>query len=279
MLVNTKEMLQIANEKKYAVPHANVVDQHTLKAAIKTCKELHMPLIIGWAEAHHKFITMEEVSHLCKLYLNDIDVPVAIHLDHGSSIDIAKKAIDLGFTSVMFDGSMLPIEENIQKTKEIVDYAHPLNVTVEAELGHVGNGLDEGIEETKADLYTKPKEAVRFVKETGIDSLAVAIGTAHGEYKQAPSIDYVRLAEIKKVVDIPLVLHGSSGTGLDKLNKCVECGINKVNICTDLLKAASTYLKENAGQKLYDSLSVEVEAAIKDCLKQYYKALKTQKSE
>ena len=278
MLVNTKEMLQIANEKNYAVPHANVVDQHTLKAAIKTCKELHMPLIIGWAEVHEKFITMEEVAHLCKLYLKDIDVPVAIHLDHGSSIDVAKKAIDLGFTSVMFDGSMLPIEENMQKTKEIVEYAHPLNVTVEAELGHVGNGSDEGIEETKADLYTKPEEAVRFVKETGIDSLAVAIGTAHGEYKQVPSIDYVRLAEIKKVVDIPLVLHGSSGTGLDKLNKCVEGGINKVNICTDLLKAASVYLKENADQ-LYDSLSVGVEDAIKDCLKQYYKALKTQKSE
>ena len=114
MLVNTKEMLEIANKKNYAVPHANVVDQHTLKAAIKTCKELQMPLIIGWAEVHEKFITMEEVEQLCKLYLKDIEVPVAIHLDHGSSIEVAKKAIDLGFTSVMFDGSMLPIEENIE---------------------------------------------------------------------------------------------------------------------------------------------------------------------
>ena len=264
MLVNTKEMLDKANEKNYGVPHANVVDQHTLKAAIKTCKELHMPLIIGWAEVHEQFITMEEVTHLCKLYLKDIDVPVAIHLDHGSSIEVAKKAIELGFTSVMFDGSMLPIEENIAKTKEIVEYAHPLGVTVEAELGHVGQGSDDDIEDTKADLYTKPEEAVRFVKETGIDSLAIAIGTAHGEYK--------------KVVDIPLVLHGSSGTGLDKLEKCVEGGINKINICTDLLKAASLYLKDNASEKLYDKLSIEVEDAIKDCLKEYYKSLKTQRA-
>lgn len=277
MLVNTKKMLDKANKKNYGIPHANVVDQHTLKAAIKACKELKMPLIIGWAEVHEPFITMEEVVHLSKLYLRDVDVSVAIHLDHGSSIEVVKKAIEFGFTSVMFDGSMLPIEENIAKTKEVVEYAHQLGITVEAELGHVGQGSDDDIEYKKADLYTKPEEAVRFVKETGIDSLAIAIGTAHGEYKKAPSIDYERLNEIKKVVDVPLVLHGSSGTGLDKLQKCVDGGINKINICTDLLKAGSLYLKENANKKLYDKLSLEVENAIKDCLKEYYKALKTQR--
>lgn len=277
MLVNTKEMLDKANEKNYGVPHANVVDQHTLKASIKACKELHMPLIIGWAEVHEPFITMEELVYLCKLYLKDVDVPVAIHLDHASSIEVVKKAIELGFTSVMFDGSMLPIEENIAKTREVVEYAHQLRVTVEAELGHVGQGSDDDIEDKKADLYTKPEEAVKFVKSTGIDSLAIAIGTAHGEYKKAPSIDYERLNKIKKVVDIPLVLHGSSGTGLEKLQKCVDEGINKINICTDLLKAGSLYLKENANKKLYDKLSLEVENAIKDCLKEYYKALKTQR--
>lgn len=276
MLANSKFLLEIAKKQNYAIPHANLIDQHTLKGIIKTCDELQKPIIVGWAEAHTPYITMEEAAVLTKYYSAKTNVPVVLHLDHGSSFETVKKAIDFGFTSVMFDGSMLPFHENVEKSREIVAYAHQLGVTVESELGHVGNGSDYELESAGLkDLYTKPEEAAEFIKLTGVDSLAVAIGTAHGEYVGTPEIDYVRLAELRKAVDIPLVLHGSSGTGLDKIAKCIDGGINKVNICTDLLKAAQNYLKEWAPTTTYDELSIHIEEAVKDCLKEYYKALRT----
>lgn len=276
MLANSKFLLETAKKQNYAIPHANLIDQHTLKGIIKTCDELQKPIIVGWAEAHTPYITMEEAAVLTKYYSAKTNVPVVLHLDHGSSFETVKKAIDFGFTSVMFDGSMLPFHENVEKSREIVAYAHQLGVTVESELGHVGNGSDYELESAGLkDLYTKPEEAAEFIKLTGVDSLAVAIGTAHGEYVGTPEIDYVRLAELRKAVDIPLVLHGSSGTGLDKIAKCIDGGINKVNICTDLLKAAQNYLKEWAPTTTYDELSIHIEEAVKDCLKEYYKALRT----
>lgn len=276
MLANSKFLLEQAMEGNYAIPHANIMDQHTIKAYISTCNELQMPLILGWAECHAPYISMEEASVLGKYYAEKTNMPVVLHLDHGSSFQTVKEAIAFGFTSVMFDGSMLPFEENVKLSKEIVDYAHKFGVTVESELGHVGNGSDylsEGV--NLKNLYTNPEDAKRFIELTNVDSLAVAIGTAHGEYVGVPEIDYERLYILRKELSIPLVLHGSSGTGLDKIAKCIDGGINKVNICTDLLKAAQNYFVNDASKLLYDKLSVGVEEAVSDCLKQYYQALRT----
>lgn len=274
MLANSKYLLEAAKKGNYAVPHTNIMDQHTCKAYIQTCEELKKPLIMGWAEIHAAYVSMEEAAFLTKFYAKKTNMPVVLHLDHGSSFERVKEAIRLGFTSVMFDGSMLPFEENVRISREIVEYAHLYGVTVESELGHVGEGREYDQDSVERN-YTNPAEAVEFVKQTGVDSLAVAIGTAHGEYVGTPEIDYHRLAELRKVLDLPLVLHGSSGTGLDKIAKCVDGGINKVNICTDLVKAAQNYMKQEAETKSYDKLSIGVEEEISNCLKAYYKVLRT----
>lgn len=277
MLANSKYLLEEARKGNYAIPHTNIMDQHSCRAYIHTCHELQKPLIMGWAEIHRPYISMEEAAEFTKFYAAKTNMPIVLHLDHGSSFEVAKQAIDLGFTSVMFDGSTLPFEENVRISKQIVEYAHNYGVTVESELGHVGEGKTYESEETnRKDLYTKPEEAVEFVKLTGVDSLAVAIGTAHGEYIGTPEIDYERLALLRKALNLPLVLHGSSGTGLEKIAKCIDGGINKVNIYTDLMKAAKIYLQSAVeGKELFDKLSLGIEDAICECLKGYYKALRT----
>ena len=198
---------------------------------------------------------------------------IALHYDHGFTIELVKKAIDVGFTSVMIDGSSLPFEENVAKTKEIVAYAHERNVTVEAEIGHVGEGDSYHVEGNT--MLTTPEEAKKFVEQTGVDSLAVSIGTAHGEYKGIPHLNFERLQEIATEVSIPLVLHGGSGSGDENLSKAVELGIAKVNICTDLLNAARDNTKDGyAERSYYDSVTLAKDG-FKDCLKHYYEVFHT----
>ena len=202
----------------------------------------------------------------------NITVPVALHLDHGT-YEGCKKCIDAGFSSIMFDGSKYPIEENVAKTKEIVAYAHERNVTVEAEIGHVGEGDSYHVEGNT--MLTTPEEAKKFVEQTGVDSLAVSIGTAHGEYKGIPHLNFERLQEIATEVSIPLVLHGGSGSGDENLSKAVELGIAKVNICTDLLNAARDNTKDGyAERSYYDSVTLAKDG-FKDCLKHYYEVFHT----
>lgn len=274
MLVNSKELFKKAQEGHYAIPSANILDMESIKYHVGVAQELGLPLIVGVAEAHlGDNLTLEDAALLGKKYADAASVPVVLHLDHGMSVETCKKAIDLGFTSVMIDASMKGFEENVAITKEVVEYAKEKDVSVEAEIGHVASNFDEN--DTDA-LYTTAEEAKKFCEESGCDSLAISIGTAHGVYKAKaiPEISFDRLAQIHAATDVPLVLHGGSGSGDDNLNRCAKEGISKVNIYTDLYLAAMASVDESEA-KDYLSLRAAIKAGIQSCLKHYYAVFET----
>ena len=274
MLVNSKELFKKAQQGHYAIPSANVLDMESIKYHVGVAQELGLPLIVGVAEAHlGDNLTLEDAALVGKKYADAASVPVVLHLDHGMSVETCKKAIDLGFTSVMIDASMKSFEENVDITKEVVEYAKAKDVSVEAEIGHVASNFDEN--DTDA-LYTTAEEAKKFCEESGCDSLAISIGTAHGVYKAKaiPEISFDRLAEIHAATDVPLVLHGGSGSGDDNLNRCAKEGISKVNIYTDLYLAAMASADESKA-KDYLSLRAAIKAGIQSCLKHYYSVFET----
>ena len=274
MLVNSKELFKKAQQGHYAIPSANVLDMESIKYHVGVAQEIGLPLIVGVAEAHlGDNLTLEDAALVGKKYADAASVPVVLHLDHGMSVETCKKAIDLGFTSVMIDASMKSFEENVAITKEVVEYAKAKDVSVEAEIGHVASNFDEN--DTDA-LYTTAEEAKKFCEESGCDSLAISIGTAHGVYKAKaiPEISFDRLAEIHAATDVPLVLHGGSGSGDDNLNRCAKEGISKVNIYTDLYLAAMASADESKA-KDYLSLRAAIKAGIQSCLKHYYSVFET----
>jgi len=244
MLVSTREMLKKAVEGKYAVGHFNINNLEWTKAVLLTAQETNSPVILGVSEGAAKYmggfkVIVGMVNGM--LEEQNITVPVALHLDHSTKFEDAMTALKSGFTSVMVDRSQLAYADNVKEVAEIVKAAHALGVTVEAELGHVGQGVE--YEATRDAGLTHPEEAASFIKDTGVDCLAVAVGTSHGVYKGVPKIDFDRLKAIKALVNAPLVLHGSSGTGDDNLKKCVELGINKINLFTDLNLSADHALR------------------------------------
>lgn len=268
MLVNSKEVLEKAKEEKYAVPHFNINNLEWTRFILEECEKEKSPVILGVSEGAKKYMVgFHTVTEMVKAMVEElqITVPVVLHLDHGSSVASCKEAIDAGFTSVMIDASKYSVEENIQMTKEVVEYAHQKNVTVEAEIGHVG-GEEDGVADELA--YAKIEDAIRLAKETGIDSLAPALGSVHGIYKGEPKLDFQRMMEIKEKTNLPLVLHGGSGIPDELIKKSVTCGICKLNINTDLqivwAKAVRSFLDEN--QSVYDPRKVikAGEQAIKD---------------
>lgn len=224
-----KRILIDAKKNNYAVPAPNVFSAETVEACFEAASTMRSPIIIDCAAIHD----IEKIAHITDYYSRKYDqVRFALNLDHGSTFEEAILAIRNGFTSIMVDRSQLSIEDNIRETKELVKIAHSVGVSVESELGHVGIGLQ--YEETRDKGLTNPKEAIYFVSETGIDCLAVAIGTSHGTYKGTPRIDFGLLEELNESIHIPLVLHGGSGTGDENLEKCVKKGIQKINLFTDL---------------------------------------------
>lgn len=269
MLVSSKEILEAANRSNYAIPATNFVDLVTLKSYIAVAEKLNKPLILQYAEGFKPFFPMGEAFELGRYYAERASVPVALHLDHGYTMSFIKEAIDLGFTSVMIDASEQSFEENTAATKEIVDYAHAKGVATEAEIGHVGSGSSLEDSEGSDTIYTEVEAAKAFVEQTGVDSLAVSIGTAHGQYKGIPKLNFQRLSEIKAAVDVPLVLHGGSGTGSDNLRRCCELGISKVNLCTDFLLAGHAGVKASAA-KDYLGLMGDAGTAIMAKLEEYY---------
>lgn len=272
MLVNTSQMLKMAKQYNYGIAQPNAWDSHSLRAIIRASQESNCPVIIGLAEAHFGYLSPEEMAHMVSFYAQKTDIPVALHLDHGSSYPALVRAVRAGFTSVMVDASQLPFAENIKTVAEIVKMAHAVDVTVEAELGHVGAGLDyENINVRAKDLFTNPEQAREFVEKTGIDSLAVAIGTAHGDYKGEPHLDLERLVEIAKTVEVPLVLHGGSGTGDERLERAISSGISKVNIFTDLTKAAAAEVNYATPITNYPDAGLLGETAIMECLQHYFR--------
>lgn len=244
MLLTGKELLLDAQKNKYAVGAFNVNNMEIIQAIIKAAEEMNSPVILQASQGGIKYAGIEYIASLGKLAGRNSKVPVALHLDHGTDFDQVMLCIRHGFTSVMIDGSRFPLEENIAYTKRVVDIAHAVGVTVEAELGKIGGTEDHITVDERDATFTDPLEAKRFVEETGVDYLAIAVGTAHGVYKGEPKLDYDRIKAIREVVDIPLVLHGSSGVPAESLQKAISLGICKINIDTDIRAAFAGAVKE-----------------------------------
>lgn len=283
MLVTTKEMFEKSRKEGYAIVAPDYWDSNSCKTYVETAEELGVPVILSFAQAHSEMLSVEEAYAIAKYYGEKASVPVAIHLDHGLDVETVKKAVDLGYTSVMIDASSQPYEVNVARTKEVCDYAHAHGVVVEAELGHVGSGdviTSENKEALENDnsIYTEVEMAKNFVAETGVDSLAVSIGTSHGLYKGTPVIDFDRLHELREALPIPLVLHGGSGSGDDNLERCATEGISKINVFTDFTIAALEAIKGQEYINLYKMIQDE-NAGIKEKLKYYFRLFHTGKAE
>lgn len=270
MIVNSKDILLKAKKDKYAIPHFNTNNLEWTRFILEECNEMNIPVIIGVSESSIKYmggykVVVDLIKDLDEAL--KIKIPVVIHLDHGSSFESVKKAIDNGFTSVMIDASRNNLDDNINITKKVVEYAKKFDVTVEAEIGIIG-GKEESIE--KNTIYTKVEEVMKFVKETNIDSLAPSIGNAHGIYKEKPNLNFELIKEINKLVNIPLVLHGASGISDEEIKKCISAGITKVNINTDLNLAWYNSVKKFINNNdVYDvrKIILSGEDALKQCIK------------
>lgn len=245
-LVTTKQLLLDAQKGGYAVGAFNVENMEMVQAVVAAAEKLQSPVIMQTTPSTVKYADLDYFYANIKVAAERADVPVVMHLDHGDSFELAMRALRAGYTSIMIDGSHNGFEENIAVTKAVVEACHPSNVPVEAELGKVG-GKEDDLDGGEGGGYTVASEAVEFVDATGIDSLAVAIGTAHGVYKGVPKLDVDRLSEIRKAVSVPLVLHGTSGVPDDAVKECIKRGICKVNYATDLRIAFSNGVKEVLG--------------------------------
>ncbi len=239
MIVSLKDQLAAAKKGGYAVGLFNVVSLEMLRGVFAAAKDTRSPLIVGCAEVMTKNISLEELIAVAKPMAEAADIPVTLHFDHAHSVDKIKRAIDLGFNSIMYDCSELPFEENVENLKKMVDYAHERGVCVEAELGSVA-GV-EGEEDAADDVgvFTPPEKAEEYIRRTGADALAVSIGNAHGAYKGKPELRFDILEEIARLTNVPLVLHGGSGIPEEDFKRAISMGITKVNIFTDINKAAA----------------------------------------
>ena len=265
MIVNLDYVLKKAQEGKYAVGLFNTTDTDMLEGAIKAAEELNSPIIIGTAEVLLPYGELDLIAPAMIEAAKRAKVPVVVHYDHGLTFDRCMQALRLGFSSIMYDGSLGDSEQNMLDTKQIVKIAHSFGATVEGEIGHVGEAA-AGDNET-SDMYTTPEEAAEFIEKTGVDALAIAIGTAHGAYKEKPRLDIERLKEIRSRVDVPLVLHGGSGLSDDDFRNTVREGIAKINIFTDLCNAGKKACFDNPDLSYLEMRNKKVEY-IKEAVKQ-----------
>ena len=286
MLISGKEILSVANQHGFAVPAFNAGSGQLLEAVMQACEELQSPVMIAIHPDELSFLTDSFVDQV-KYYANHTKLPVCIHLDHGASYEQVIHAIQLGFTSVMIDASHLPYEENVAITQKVVAAAHPVGVSVEAELGTIGdtgNSIEGGVTEV---IYTDPDVAQDFVERTGTDSLAVAIGTAHGIYPKniKPHLRHDILEEITKKVSIPLVLHGGSSNPDEEIAKAVKMGINKINISSDIKIVFANRLRDqlNSGDSemrepnvLFPPCMLETKKVAEDKIRLFNSANKAQ---
>lgn len=245
-LVTTTEMLNKAQEGKYAVGAFNVENMEMVMAVIGAAEELKAPVILQTTPSTVKYAGLDYYLANVKVAAERASVPVAMHLDHGSSFDLAMQALRTGYTSIMIDGSHESYEDNIAVSKAVVDASKPSNIPVEAELGKVG-GKEDDLDGGEGSAYTDPMQAKEFVERTGVSSLAIAIGTAHGLYSGEPKLDLDRLSEIREVVSVPLVLHGASGVPDEAVAESIRRGICKVNYATELRIAYSNGVKKVLG--------------------------------
>lgn len=243
-IISTKYLLRDAQAKGYAVPAFNIHNAETIQAILEVCSEMKSPVILAGTPGTFKHIALEEIYALCNAYSGSFGIPLALHLDHHESLDDIRHKVNAGVRSAMIDGSHFPFEENVKLVKSVVDFCHSRDCSVEAELGRLGGVEDDMSVDAENAFLTDPQKARRFVELTGVDSLAVAIGTAHGLYTKKPQIDFQRLAEIREVVDIPLVLHGASDVPDEYVRRTIELGVCKVNVATELKIAFATAVKK-----------------------------------
>lgn len=262
MLVSLKPLMEDAERKGYAVGAFNCPNLESVRAIVKAAEAVQMPAIMNFAEVHSEFISMEEIGEIMLYYAKKASVPICVHLDHGGSIESCIKAIRFGFSSVMIDASAQDYEENVKTTAEVVRLAHSVDVTVEAELGHIfssniGVGETSTVEtadtfEDLNDVYTDPATAKDFVERTGVDVLAIAFGTSHGIYTKKPVLDLDRITAIKKTIDIPFVMHGGSGLSKEEFQTAVRNGVRKINYYTYMTLAGGKAVKEALDKKQAD---------------------------
>lgn len=244
MLVTGNEILQDAHKNNYAVGAFNVNNMEIVQAIIEAAEETRSPVILQASQGGIGYAGVEYISALAKTAAENATVPVAIHLDHGTDFTQVMQCIRHGFSSIMIDGSKYDFEGNVAITQKVVEVCEAVGVSVEAELGKIGGTEDDITVAEKDATFTDPQEAKEFVERTKVDSLAIAVGTAHGVYQGTPDIDFERIETIKKLVNIPLVLHGSSGVADEDIAKAVTLGINKINIDTDLRQEFSNAIHE-----------------------------------
>lgn len=276
-LISLAQGLAHAQKQGYALGAFNVLDTHFLRALFAAAEQQRSPFIINIAEVHFKYVTLDQLVEAIKFEAAKHAIPVVLNLDHGLHFEAVMQAIRLGFTSVMFDGSTLSYEENIRQTREVVKAAHAVGVSVEAELGAVGG--DEGgalFGEADSEKFTDPRLAAEFVRETGIDTLAVAIGNAHGKYKGEPKLDFDRLVAIREQTGVPLVLHGGSGISDADFRRAISLGIHKINFYTGMSQAALDAVERSLASRntRYDEfaeLLMAVENAICETVMQQMK--------
>lgn len=241
---NTKEMLIKARKEGYAVPALNIHNLETIQTVVEAAVELKSPVILAATPGTMDYAGRAYIQAIVEVAARENDIPIAFHLDHHETIESIEESLKLGTKSVMIDGSHARFEENIDLTKRVADLAHRYGATVEAELGRLVGQEDDMIVEEIDAIYTDPDAVEEFVKRTGVDSLAVAIGTGHGVYESEPNLDFERLEKIKSLIDIPIVLHGASGIDKEDVQRSIELGCAKVNVSTELKQSFSSALRE-----------------------------------
>ena len=262
MLVSLNEILKIAEAKKCAVGSFNTPNLASMKAVIGAAEKLNTPVIIMHAQVHEEMglTTMEEIAPIMLFMADKASVPVCVHLDHGTDMSYVKRALDLGFTSVMYDGSELEKKMNYANTSIVDEMARKYGASVEAEIGSMG--AREGGGAGGESIYTDPDEARKFAENTGIDALACAFGTAHGLYAKEPKLDFPRLEKIGKLVSIPLVMHGGSGVSCEDYKRVIQLGIRKINYYTYMAKAGGDAVSKIKNGMLYHDVEIEATKAM-----------------
>ncbi|MFG6335734.1 MAG: class II fructose-bisphosphate aldolase [Lachnospiraceae bacterium] len=280
MLVTLKEVLKIAEEKKIAVGAFNAANLESLQAVITAAEELNLPVIMQFAQCHEPWVPLALIGPIMVAEAKKASVPVCVHLDHGETLDYLEKALEIGFTGIMYDGSVLPYAENLKNTKRAVEMAAKTGACVEAELGSMGK-RESGAGDADGDdtkIYTDPQKAKEFVEASGIDALACSFGTTHGIYLSAPRLDFDVVKNVRAMTnDIPVVMHGGSGVSREDYHAAIRAGVRKINYFTYMDKAggnaAAEYLKSLRAEEplFFSSVSMAARDAMKENVKEAMK--------
>ena len=268
--IKMNQLLRFAEDNHFGVPAINVFNYESVKFAVMAAEEAKLPIIIQYFPGFAKHAPLEDIRNIAMDFAYRASVPVCVHLDHSWTFDIVVSGLGARFPSVMVDGSSLPYEQNVELTSSVTKVAHVMGVDVEAELGHVGVGTNLEDYQNK-DLFTDPNQAIKFVEATGCDSLAVAVGNAHGNYVKLPVLDFDRIKELRKVLSIPLVMHGGSDIPYDQMQEAVRCGMSKFNIATEyqrvFYRTAEKFYAEKTKPDMYYAELRELERPCIDFVK------------